>query len=223
MRLLIIEDDEKIGHFLEKGLKEEGFHIDLADNGEDGLYLAELYDYDVIILDILLPHMSGFEVCETFRDHGYITPIIMLTARDSITDKVTGLNVGADDYLTKPFSFEELLARIRVQVRKQKGSSNTLQIDSLTLDTYKREVKREGKVITLTAKEYALLEFMARNEGRIVTETIINENLTDMNESTMSNVINVYIYRLRNKIDKDYKTKLIHTIRGTGYVLGVRS
>ncbi len=221
MRILIVEDDEKIANFLQKGLKEESYKVDHAIDGFDAVYLGQVNQYDLIILDVLLPGIDGFEVCKVLRQKLVQTPIIMLTARDSIADKVTGLSYGADDYLTKPFSFEELLARIKVQLRKQNGITNIIMIDNLEIDTNQRRVSRDSKLIPLTSKEYALLEFLARNQKKVLSETIINENLSDMNSNSMSNIINVYIYRLRNKIDKNFDKKLIHTIRGAGYMLGV--
>jgi len=174
-----------------------------------------------MILDIMLPQYDGFEVCKILRNRGIDTPIIMLTAKDAISDKVTGLNYGADDYMSKPFAFEELLARIKVQLRRKTVTNNVIVIEDLQIDTNQRKVLRANRLIPLTAKEYALLEFLARNRGSTLSETVINENLSDMNSISMSNIINVYIYRLRNKIDKNFDKKLIHTIRGRGYLLGV--
>jgi len=221
MRILIVEDDEKIANFLQKGLKEESYRIDHTIDGFEAVYLGQVNQYDLIVLDVLLPGIDGFEVCKVLREKLVKTPIIMLTARDSIADKVTGLSYGADDYLTKPFSFEELLARIKVQLRKQNGITNIIMIEDLEIDTNQRRVSRGGKLISLTAKEYALLEFLARNHKKVLSETIINDNLSDMDSNSMSNIINVYIYRLRNKIDKTFDKKLIHTVRGAGYMLGV--
>jgi len=222
MKILLVEDDEGIANFLKKGLKEESYIVDHTVSGNEALYLMETNKYNLMILDVMLPNgHNGFEVCQILRNKNINTPIIMLTAKDSISDKVSGLNHGADDYLTKPFSFEELLARIKVQLRKNTISSNIIEIEDLTIDINRRKVSRANKLIALTSKEYALLEFLARNRGNILSETIINENLSDMNSTSMSNIVNVYIYRLRNKIDKNFENKLIHTIRGTGYMLGV--
>jgi len=221
MKILLVEDDEGIANFLKKGLKEESYSVDHTLNGSEAIYLMETNRYDLMILDVMLPERNGFEVCQILRSKNINTPIIILTAKDSISDKVTGLNYGADDYLTKPFSFEELLARIKVQLRKESMSSNIIVIEDLTIDINRRKVSRADKLIALTSKEYALLEFLARNRGMVMSETIINENLSDMNSTSMSNIINVYIYRLRNKIDKNFENKLIHTIRGTGYMLGM--
>ena len=221
MKILIVEDDEKIANFLLKGLKEESYTVDHTIDGYEAVYLAQVNSYDLIILDVLLPSIDGFEVCKVIRQRLIETPIIMLTARDSITDKVTGLDFGADDYLTKPFSFEELLARIKVQLRKKSTTTNIIKIEDLQIDTNQRQVIRDDKRISLTAKEYSLLEFLARNKEKVLSETLINENLSDMDSTSMSNIINVYIYRLRNKIDKGFDKKLIHTVRGAGYMLGV--
>jgi len=223
MKILIVEDDEKIANFLVKGLREESYTVDYTLDGYEAIYLAQVNSYDLIILDLMLPSIDGFEVCRVIRQKLIETPIIMLTARDSIRDKVTGLGVGADDYLTKPFSFEELLARIKVQLRKKSTTVNIIKIDDLQIDTNQRQVIRDDKRISLTAKEYALLEFLARNKEKVLSETLINENLSDINCTSMSNIINVYIYRLRNKIDKGFDKKLIHTIRGSGYMLGINS
>lgn len=220
MKILLVEDDEGIANFLKKGLKEESYSVDHTINGAEVLYLLQIYQYDLIILDVMLPGYNGFEVCQNIRNHHIDIPIIMLTAKDTITDKVTGLDYGADDYMTKPFSFEELLARIKVQLRRKSSKSNIISIEDLQIDTNQRKVSRDNYIITLTQKEYALLEFLARNPRKILSETIITENLTDMNSLNMSNIINVYIYRLRKKIDKKFDKKLIHTVRGRGYILG---
>ncbi|CAA6802385.1 MAG: DNA-binding response regulator [uncultured Sulfurovum sp.] len=222
MKILLVEDDGDIANFLKKGLREESYSVDHTTNGSEALYLVDVNQYDLIILDVMLPGHNGFEVCQILRNKNIDIPIIMLTAKDSITDKVTGLNYGADDYLSKPFSFEELLARIKVQLRRKSTTANIIVIKDLELDINQRKVSRANRVISLTSKEYALLEFLARNKGSILSETVINENLTDMNTKSMSNIINVYIYRLRNKIDKNFDHKLIHTIRGTGYMLGIK-
>ena len=223
MKILLVEDDEGIANFLKKGLREESYIVDHTINGSEALYMLEVNQYDLMLLDVMIPGHNGFEVCQILRNKNINIPIIMLTAKDSIIDKVTGLNHGADDYISKPFSFEELLARIKVQLRRKSTNSNILIVGDLEIDTNRRKVSRVNKLITLTSKEYALLELLARNRGDILSETIINENLSDMNSSSMSNIINVYIYRLRNKIDKNFENKLIHTIRGTGYMLGVKS
>jgi DNA-binding response OmpR family regulator len=223
MKILLVEDDEGIASFLKKGLREESYSVDHTVSGDEVLYLVEVNQYDLVILDVMLPGYSGFEVCQILRNKNINIPIIILTAKDTISDKVIGLNHGADDYLTKPFSFEELLARIKVQFRRKSITNNILVIGDLEIDVHLRKVSRASRVIMLTSKEYALLEFLARNRGVVLSETIINENLSDMNTTNMSNIINVYIYRLRNKIDKNFENKLIHTLRGVGYMLGVKS
>lgn len=219
MRILVVEDDAKIAAFIEKGLKEESYSVDITHHGDEAVYLAQVNTYDIILLDVMLPGSDGMDVCKSLREKGLTTPIIMLTARNRLEDKIDGLDSGADDYLTKPFAFEELLARIRVQLRDKSQISNILSIADLSVDTSRREVKRGNEKIVLTAKEYALLEFLLRHKNKLLTETIIQENLSDMSQQTMSNIINVYIYRLRNKIDKGHEPKLIHTVRGSGYML----
>jgi DNA-binding response OmpR family regulator len=222
MKILLIEDDIKITNFLKKGLSEEGYILDAVQNGEEGIYLSEINSYDLILLDIMLPSISGFEVCEDLRKKGIDTPIIMLTARDSLNDKINGLDTGANDYIAKPFAFSELLARIRVQLRTKNETSVTLSAGDLELDLVQKRVKRGGKTIKLTAKEFTLLEFLLRNKDKVLSETLINDSLSELNESKMSNIVNVYIYRLRNKIDKEFDTKLIKTVRGMGFVLSER-
>ena len=219
MRVLIVEDDEKIASFIKKGLQEESYSVDVTGNGYEAIYMIETSSYDIVLLDLMIHGLSGMDVCRNIRAKNITTPIIMLTARDELKEKVKGLDSGANDYITKPFAFEELLARIRVKLRDSSTTSSTISIADLTIDTAKREVKRAGKKINLTAKEYALLEFLARNSKKLLTETIIKENISDMAQESMSNIINVYIYRLRNKIDKDFNLKLIHTVRGLGYML----
>lgn len=219
MRVLLVEDDIQIATFINKGLEEETYNIDVIHNGDEAIYLAQVNKYDIILLDIMLPGSDGISVCKTLRDKNIQVPIIMLTARDRLEDKIDGLDSGANDYLTKPFAFEELLARIRAQLRTTSNVSSVIQIGDLVINTNTREVKRDNKKINLTLKEYALLELLGRNKKKLLSETIIKENLSDMIQDTMSNIINVYIYRLRNKIDKGHKIKLIHNIRGAGYIL----
>jgi DNA-binding response OmpR family regulator len=217
MKILIIEDDEKIINFLKKGLEEECYIVDYATNGEDGLYLANINEYNLILLDIMLPIKNGMEVCKTLRASKNLTPIIMLTAKDSIEDKIKGLDIGANDYLAKPFSFAELLARIRVQLRNGSVVQLKLSIDDLELDLLNKTAKRANENIILTSKEFTLLEFLIRNKDRVLSETAINSALSSFEDSNISNIINVYIYRLRNKIDKKFDKKLIKTIRGIGF------
>lgn len=219
MRVLVVEDDEKIASFIKKGLQEESYSVDVTENGYEAIYMIETNHYDIVLLDLMIHGLNGLEVCKNIRAKNIAVPIMMLTARDELKDKIKGLDSGANDYITKPFAFEELLARIRVKLRNTSTTSSTISIADLTIDTAKREVKRTGKKINLTAKEYALLEFLARNGKKLLTETVIKENISDMAEVSMSNIINVYIYRLRNKIDKDHSLKLIHTVRGLGYML----
>ena len=219
MRVLIVEDDKKIASFIKQGLEEESYNVDVTHHGDEAIYLAQVNAYDVILLDIMIPGSDGVTVCKVLRDKEILSPIIMLTARDKLEDKIDGLDSGADDYLTKPFEFEELLARIRAQLRAKSTSSSIVTIADLEIDRNRRNVKRNNKKITLTVKEYALLELLLRNKDKVLTETIIKDNLSDMAQETMSNIINVYIYRLRNKIDKGHDVKLIHTVRGSGYML----
>jgi len=217
MKILIIEDDEKIINFLKKGLEEESYTVDYSKNGDEGLYLASVNTYDLILLDIMIPIKDGIEVCKTLRDSEIQTPIIMLTAKDSIEDKIKGLDIGANDYLAKPFSFSELLARIRVQLRTKSTFETTLKLGDLQLDLLTKTAKRANDTITLTAKEFAILEFLIKNKNKVLSETVIMDSLSNLDDSNMSNIVNVYIYRLRNKIDKPYEKKLIKTVRGLGF------
>lgn len=217
MKILVIEDDEKIVNFLKKGLEEESYSVDYSLNGDEGLYLASVNAYDLILLDIMLPIKDGIEVCRTLRTNKIFTPIIMLTAKDTTEDKIKGLDIGANDYLPKPFSFSELLARIRVQLRTHEMPQTKLKIDDLELDLLSKTAKRGEDIIALTAKEFSLLEFLIKNKDRVLSESVISENLSNMDDDNISNVVNVYIYRLRNKIDKPYEKKLIKTIRGLGF------
>ena len=219
MKLLLVEDDEKISSFIKKGLIEDGYIVECTFDGEEAIYLATNNKYNLILLDIMLPIIDGLEVCKTLRSQGIDVPIIILTAKNSLDDKITGLNEGANDYITKPFSFEELEARIKVQLRQGQYINNVLNLDTLSLNIDTKEVIRENDIINLTSKEYAILHFMLLNKDKLITEEMINEAMWDMDSSTTSNIISVYIYRLRNKIDKKYDTKLLHTIRGMGYRL----
>ena len=219
MRILVIEDEKKIASFIKRGLKEEGHMVDVAYDGEEGYRLSGENDYDLILLDIMLPKRDGISLCRQLRDDGATMPILMLTAKDSVQDKVTGLDSGADDYLTKPFAFEELLARIRALMRKHSPLATKLQAGDLVLDMLSHRVTRAGKEILLTMKEYALLEYLMRNAGTVVTRTMITEHVWDIDFDTSTNVIDVYINYLRNKIDSGQQKKLIHTVRGRGYLL----
>lgn len=220
MRILVIEDEKKIADFIKRGLKEEGYAVDAAFDGENGLFMAKTNEYDLIILDLMLPKMNGIAVCRKLREEKNPAPVIMLTAKDTVKDKVAGLDSGADDYLTKPFAFEELLARVRAILRKaDSGQPTKLKVADLELDLYTHKVHRAGKEIVLTAKEYALLEYLMRNAGSIVTRTMISEHVWDIDFDTFTNVIDVYINYLRNKIDAGHSKKLIQTIRSRGYIL----
>ncbi len=218
VRILIVEDDRKVSGFLKKGLKEEHYAVDACADGDEALYMAQVNAYDVVVLDVMLPGKDGFAVCRELRENGVLTPILMLTAKDAVEDRVTGLTEGADDYLTKPFSFEELLARIRALLRRsQEYKTPLLKVGDLVLDPVRRVVTRAGDKIALTGREYALLEYLMRNRGRTITQTMILEHVWDMNYSGTSNIVNVYINHLRNKVDKDREVKLIQTLRGHGY------
>jgi len=220
MRILVVEDEIKIAQFIKRGLKEEGYAVDVANDGEQGHFLLCSNEYDAIILDLMLPKIDGLTLCRTLRKEGNQTPIIMLTAKDTVKDKVKGLDSGADDYLPKPFAFEELLARLRVVLRKKDSRVQTqLKVDDLILDLLTHKVTRQDREIDLTVKEYALLEYLMRNAGNIVTRTMISEHVWDINFDTFTNVIDVYINYLRNKVDSGFADKMIHTVRGKGYLL----
>lgn len=220
MRILVIEDEKKVAEFIGNGLAEEGYAVDAAHDGEQGYFLASTSEYDIILLDVMLPKIDGITLCTKLRAEDCQTPILMLTAKDAVKDKVRGLDAGADDYVTKPFAFEELLARIRSLLRKKYLHQGTrFQVDDLVLDTATHTVTRAGAVIPLSVKEYALLEYLMGNAGSVVTRAMISEHVWDINFDTFTNVIDVYISYLRNKIDKGRKTRLIHTVRGRGYVL----
>jgi len=222
MRILIVEDEKKVAGFIKKGLEEETYAVDVANDGEEGFHLADMNQYDMIILDVMLPKMDGLEVLTRLRDKKVSTPILLLTAKDAVDDKVTGLNKGADDYLTKPFAFSELLARIRSLLRRGQSETQTeLKVGDLCLDMVSHKVSRGGEEIELTGKEYSLLEYFMRNEGKVLTRTMIAEHVWDYNFDTFTNVIDVYVNHLRKKIDKKYPAKLLHTLRGVGYVMRV--
>lgn len=220
MRLLVVEDDRKVGAFLQKGLREEQFAVDLCGDGEAALECARLNPYDLIILDVMMPKKDGFAVCRELRRSGILTPVLMLTAKDSVEDKVAGLSEGADDYLAKPFAFDELLARIRALLRRTRDyQPSAVRAGDLELDPARRQAVRAGRRISLTGKEYALLEYLMRNAGRVVTETMIIEHVWDMNYDGSSNVVSVYMNYLRKKIDGGADVKMIRTLRGHGYLL----
>ena len=222
MRILVIEDHPKVASFIVKGLKEERYAVDLANDGNDGQSMAETGDYDIIILDWMLPGKSGPEIIEQLREHSIDTPVLMLTAKNQTRDKVHSLDSGADDYLTKPFAFEELLARIRALIRRGvNAGDNKLGIADLTMDVVSHEVFRGAKKIDLTVKEYGLLEHLLRHQGKPVTRTSIIERVWDLYFDSDTNVIDVYIRFLRKKIDEGFEPKLIHTVRGVGYMLKI--
>jgi heavy metal response regulator len=220
MRILVIEDEKKVAHFIKKGLEEEHYAVDIAYDGETGLYMIEVNEYDLVVLDLMIPKIDGWEVLKRIRENKNNVPILILTARDSVDDIVKGLDSGCDDYLTKPFEFKEFLARIRALLRRDKTEKEPiLKIADLTLSPVTHKVTRAGKEIELTSKEYALLEYFMRNPGKVLTRTMISEHVWDYHFDYMTNVIDVYVNYLRKKIDKDFEPKLIHTIRGVGYIL----
>ncbi|MEO6048822.1 MAG: response regulator transcription factor [Candidatus Kapaibacterium sp.] len=218
MRILVIEDDPNIGDVIRRGLEAQHYSVDVATDGEEGEELALINQYDLIILDRMLPKMDGRTVCRNLRDADVAVPVLMLTAMDAIDDKISGLDAGADDYLTKPFHFGELLARVRSMIRRQTGQKKTeISVGDLVLDTVTRSVTRAGRSIALTAKEFALLEYFVMNAGKVLTREAISEHVWDMNFDPQSNVIDSFIRFLRLKIDKDFDHPLIHTLRGVGY------
>src|SRR5437763_12319957 len=220
MRVLLVKDDPRIARFVSQALREQSYAVDLTADGEDALYKASINDYDAVILDVMIPGRDGFEVCRELRAEGLTVPIIMLTARDSVQDRITGLDTGADDYLTKPFEVAELLARLRALLRRGNAvRPATLTIADLVIDTRAHRVTREGRNIELTATEYALLEYLARERGRVLSRAEIAEHVWDENFDPFSNLIDVNINRLRRKIDDGFSTPLIHTRRGEGYML----
>ncbi|MFH0828529.1 MAG: response regulator transcription factor [Candidatus Omnitrophota bacterium] len=219
MRILLVEDEERIASFVARGLKEAHYVVDTAEDGEKGLFMAEVNEYDLIILDILLPKKDGISICRELRGKGMGTPILMLSAKDSADDKVRGLNFGADDYLAKPFVFKELLARAQALLRRNiPNKGGVLVIGGMELNQLTHKVTRQGKEIELTSKEYALLEYMMLNSGKVITRTMISEHVWHESFDSFTNVIDVYMNYLRNKIDKGFKKALIHTIRGSGYI-----
>lgn len=223
MHILIIEDEEKTAAYLKKGLNEHSFNVDLAHDGQSGLFQAKTTSYDLIILDVMLPIMDGWEVIKRIRKFNNSTPILFLTACDDVNDRVKGLELGADDYLVKPFAFSELLARVRTILRRgQAQQIQTLVVDDLEIDCLGHKAKRASKLINLTAKEFNLLSLLVRNKGSLMTRTMIAEKVWDMNFDSDTNVIDVAIRRLRQKIDQPFAKKLIHTVRGVGYVLEER-
>lgn len=219
MRLLLIEDDHKLSALLARGLREEGFALDTVHDGDEGAWRAAENNYDVIILDVMLPGMDGFHVLEKLRMKGGRTPVLMLTARGAVADRVRGLNSGADDYLKKPFDFEELLARVRALLRRSSPEPDVrLRADDVLLDPHARTVTRGGQAVELTAKEFAILEYLLRHRGRVISRTTLSEHAWDENFDAMSNVVDVTVYRLREKLHA-HGPALVHTVRGAGYVI----
>lgn len=226
MRVLIVEDEPKLARFIERGLKEECFAVDLAADGEAALDLALVYDYDVVLLDVMLPRRDGFAVLRELRAAKRHCRVLMLTARDAVEDRVRGLDGGADDYLTKPFAFAELLARIRVLLRRASEAQSdpiTLGVADLTLDLRTRKVTRSGQAIALSAREFAMLEYLLRHEGEVISRTRLSEHVWDQHFDSMTNVIDVTLSHLRSKVDRGFPSPLIHTVRGVGYVLRTSS
>ncbi len=220
MKVLVVEDDRTLGQFVRRGLEEQRINVDLVADGNQGLERASHGEYDVIVLDLRLPGLSGVEVLRTLRDRGVGTPVLVLTAQDAVDSKVQAFRTGADDYVTKPFSFEELLARVEALGRRPREIvSPTFEISDLTLDSGSREVRRAGKVIELTPKEYAVLEYLTRNAGRVLSRTLITEYAWGYNFDPGTNVVDVVINRLRKKIARQGSDRLIHTVRGVGYVM----
>ncbi len=223
MRILLIEDDKRIADFIKRGLKEEDYAVDLAYDGEEGHFMATTNAYDLICLDLMIPKIDGITLCKKLRADKVETPIIMLTAKNDLQDKIEGFDSGADDYLTKPFSFEELLARVHVHSHKRHESyATSYQVDDLILDRLTHKVERAGKEIVLTAKQYSLLEYLMSHAGTVVTRTMIAENVWNVHFEVFTNVIEVYINYLRRKIDRESPRKLIHTVRGRGYMLDIK-
>jgi two-component system copper resistance phosphate regulon response regulator CusR len=219
VRILLVEDEPSAAKMLSKGLREQSYAVDVAANGEDALYYSSINEYDLILLDVMLPGKDGFDVCRELRSSGMSVPVLMLTARDIIEDRIEGLDSGADDYLTKPYDFRELLARARALLRRgNELRPEIIKLSDLEIDTRARTVRRAGRPITLTAKEYALLEYFARHSNIVVTRSDIAEHVWDENFDSFSNLIEVYVQRLRRKIDDNHAVKLLHTRRGEGYI-----
>lgn len=222
MKILIIEDDLTVAGYISKGLEESGHTPDVANDGKQGLYLATTNKYDVIVLDRMLPHIDGITILNTIRDSGDNTPAVILSAKNKVEDKVKGLRSGADDYMIKPFAFEELLARIEIVASRQSGTNHSITeivLGELKLDLINRQVTRNGTIIDLQSKEFKLLEYLLKNKGKIVTRTMLLEKVWEYNFDPQTNVIDVHISRLRNKIDKGFNYPIIETIRGAGYLV----
>ena len=223
MRVLIVEDEPKTAAYLAKGLAENAFVVDVADKGDDGLHLARNGSYDLIVLDVMLPGLDGWAVLTAIRQEGCQTPVLILTARDAVDDRVKGLELGADDYLVKPFAFSELLARVRSILRRGPARlSDTVRVADLELDVVRHRASRGARRLDLTPKEFALLSLLARRSGEVLSRTMIAEQVWDMNFDSDTNVVDVHVRRLRSKVDDPFGPKLIHTVRGVGYVLEER-
>jgi len=223
MRVLLVEDEKNVAAFIKKGLEEEFYTIDVAEDGATGLLMAASNEYDLMVLDIMLPEINGIDLCKRLREKGIRTPILMLTAMDSVNSKVEGLESGADDYLTKPFAFSELLARIRALLRRVSDSVSELCIEDLRMDLLSRRLFRGDREISLTPKEFSLFEYLLRNKGRVLSRTQIIENIWGYNFDPNSNVVDVHIRFLREKVDEGFEKKLIHTVRGAGYILKIEN
>ncbi|MDH5682300.1 MAG: response regulator transcription factor [Spirochaetota bacterium] len=224
MKILVVEDKPELAQVIKKGLKDQSYAVDLASTGLEGLHLSEVYDYDAMILDVMLPEMDGFTVLTKIRENKNTVPVLMLTARGELEDRLRGLNSGADDYLTKPFVFPELLARLQAVIRRSKGkSSPVIEIADLVLNANNKSVRRKDQDISLSTREFNILEHLVINRDRIVSRAELMESLYDMDNDLESNVIDVYINYLRKKIDRDFELKLIHTVRGAGYMMSEKS
>jgi len=221
MRILLIEDDSQIASFIEKGLKQAGFAVDHAADGEDGLHLALTVPYDTAIIDIMLPKLDGLSLIETLRKRKVNMPVLILSAKRTLDDRVSGIQRGGDDYLVKPFAFSELLVRVQALIRRASGATepSSLTVGDMSVDLLKRQVYRSGNNIELQPREFALLEYLMRNADRIVSKTMILESIWDFHFDPQTNVVDVLVCRLRNKVDRDFPDKMIHTVRGVGYVL----
>lgn len=224
MRILLVEDDQRIARFIKKGLKENAYAVDAVEDGEEALYQVEMNDYDVVVLDVMIPGKDGFEVCEEIRASGNNTPILMLTAKDTVEDRIHGLDIGADDYLTKPFEFGELLARLRALLRRPRSGDmlpTKINLGELEIDTRSQTAKANGKMITLTTKEYSLLQYFARNSNKVIGREEISEHVWNENFDPFSNLIEVYVNRLRIKLRDNCDSPALKTRRGAGYILEV--
>ena len=219
MRILVVEDDRKVANFIQSGLAEEGYAVDVLYDGSHAGEQANAFDYDAVVLDLMLPGRSGFQVLRDIRARKSALPILILTAKDTVQERVAGLDGGADDYMVKPFALAELSARLRAVMRRGAARENVLRVADLEMDTVRRVVRRAGKAVDLKPKEYALLEFLVRNSDRPVTKSLIIEHVWNIHFDSVSNVVEVHINSLRNKIDREFPTPLIHTIRGVGYIL----